>query len=92
MNKEVADALAQAELARVLGASSPSEMTRYLDEQDTYSVVGADGVEYQVEVSALWDDRRKGRLRVLVGIDAGGLRQRGDSAIVDVDTGDPTGR
>lgn len=37
-------------------------------------VTGDSGVTYTVEIDVIWDDRRKGHLRVLLAIDDGGLR------------------
>lgn len=48
--------------------------TRYLSDVEDVTILGDNGVAYQVEVQALWDDRRRRHIRVLVGIDDGGLR------------------
>lgn len=47
---------------------------RYLDAHAHRDVVGASGVEYQVEIDAYWDSGEPGDLRVIVAIDDGGWR------------------
>jgi hypothetical protein len=50
-------------------------VARYLHESDERAVVAESGVQYQVEVQALWDDpRNPGNLRVITAIDDGGWR------------------
>jgi hypothetical protein len=49
-------------------------LTRLIDEVDAYEVEGADGVRYQVEVIAHWDERPGAWLRVMGGIDDGTFR------------------
>lgn len=36
--------------------------------------VGSRGVVYQVESESIWDDRKRGHIRVVVGVDDGGWR------------------
>lgn len=50
------------------------ELQALLAEPEVFTVTGASGAEYQIEVQAVWDDRPGGRLRVLGSIDDGGLR------------------
>ncbi len=45
-----------------------------LDDQETCEVTGPSGVRYQIEVQAFWDDQPEGNIRVLGGIDDGGVR------------------
>lgn len=50
-------------------------VTRLLGEQETREVVGESGVEYQVEIEAMWDrPGRRGDLRVFVAVDDGSFR------------------
>jgi len=50
-------------------------VARYLHESDVREVVVESGVEYQVEVQALWDSPHQPRdLRVIISIDDGGWR------------------
>ena len=50
------------------------EQARLVGSLDAYEVEGSDGVAYQVEVEALWDDRGAGTILVLAEIDDGTLR------------------
>jgi hypothetical protein len=45
-----------------------------LREPQTEEITGPSGAAYQVEVEAIWDDRKKRHLRVMVAIDDGGWR------------------
>ena len=49
-------------------------LLRLLQEQDTFELEGPTGTKYQVEIQAVWDDRKGGDLRVLGSIDDGGWR------------------
>ena len=49
-------------------------LLRLLEQQDVFEAVGASGTMYQLEVQAVWDDRKAGNLRVIVSIDDGGWR------------------
>ena len=53
---------------------SRSSLLELLSEQDTFTVRGESGVEYQLEFQAFWDERANGNLRVIGAIDDGGLR------------------
>jgi hypothetical protein len=41
---------------------------------ETESVLAQSGRDYQLEVQALWDDRKRGHVRVMVSVDEGGRR------------------
>ena len=43
----------------------------WLGRPDCEQITGASGVEYQVEIEALWDDRKAEHLRLVVSIDDG---------------------
>jgi len=45
-----------------------------LNEVDAYQVEGPSGTKYQIEIQAIWDREPNGNLRVMGGIDDGGLR------------------
>ena len=53
---------------------SYAELQELLNSQETFEIPGASGTVYQVEVSALWDDKKNGHLRVYGSVDDGGLR------------------
>jgi hypothetical protein len=55
-------------------ARSFGELLRLLDTPDTFEVTAPSGTIYQFEVQAIWDDRTKEHLRVLIAIDDGGWR------------------
>ncbi len=46
---------------------------RWLHSGEGRTVVADDGVEYQVETHAVWDDAKGGDLRVIVSVDGGGV-------------------
>jgi hypothetical protein len=41
---------------------------------ETSTIVGPSGVEYQIEVQVVWDNKPRGTVRVLGSIDNGGVR------------------
>lgn len=47
------------------------ELLRLLKEQDNFEVVASSNNRYQVEVMAVWDDRRDKDLRVFISVDDG---------------------
>ncbi|MFC1737979.1 hypothetical protein ACFL1G_02895 [Planctomycetota bacterium] len=47
------------------------ELVKLIDETKTYEITGASGTEYQVDIYALWDDKKKEHLRVCGSIDDG---------------------
>jgi hypothetical protein len=70
-NEEAACILAQ-ELAKYR-RELYADLQRLLKDVDAYEVAGPSGVNYQIEIQALWDDEPNGNLRVIGGIDDGGL-------------------
>lgn len=71
-NKTEAREIAATEIER-LRSLSREELLRYLDTPATREVTGSSGTTFQLEVSALWDDRKRENLRVVVSIDDGGF-------------------
>ncbi len=58
-----------------LRGMSHAELQRFVKDEEHLETKGESGVEYQVEVLALWDEGRPGgNLRVMVSIDDGGWR------------------
>ncbi len=41
---------------------------------ETPEIIGKSGTKYQLEIQAVWDDKPRRNLRVMVSIDAGGWR------------------
>ncbi len=74
MDKQEALGLLQVDVDR-LREKPHGELTRWISSPSVLARLGASGVEYQVEIVALWDDPSKpgGNLRVIVSIDDGGL-------------------
>ena len=56
-----------------LRRASYDELRPLLDAPQTEMATAPSGQEYQVEINAVWDDRKDGNLRVLGAIDEGGL-------------------
>ena len=54
--------------------SYPALVAQYIGETGTRELVGASGVAYCVEIQGVWDTGSPGDLRILIGIDDGGLR------------------
>ena len=73
MNKDEALALLDQELAKYRPRSY-EDLQYLLKTQDAYEVIGPTGISYQIEIQAVWDDRPGGNLRVMGGIDDGGIR------------------
>ena len=73
MNKNEARAVLKAELEKYRKRSYES-LTELLDQLDAYEVQGPSGVTYQLEIQAVWDGEPNSHLRVMGGIDDGGLR------------------
>lgn len=61
------------EVAARYRAHPREELLRLLKEQDNFELVAPSGTRYQVEVEAVWDDRKGNNLRVFVEIDDGSL-------------------
>jgi hypothetical protein len=72
VNKEVARNLLQAELTR-LRSVPYADWFRRLEKPQTTEVLGSDGIRYQIEVQAFWDGMSGGDIRVMGGIDDGGV-------------------
>ncbi len=51
-----------------------TELVALVGDVQVAQLVGAGGVEYQIEVEVMWDGRAGGNIRVLGGIDDGGWR------------------
>lgn len=73
MNKEEAKTVLNTLLARYR-AKSYNDLHYLLNEQDTSEVVAESGTKYQLEIQAVWDDKKDGNLRVIGAIDDVGLR------------------
>lgn len=70
-NKGEARAIAAAEIDR-LRSLSREELLGYIDNPQTWEVVGESGTTFQLEASAFWEDRKRENFRVVVSIDDGG--------------------
>ena len=73
MNKEEAIGVLNTSLSKYR-AKSYNELQYLLNEQDTLEVKAESGAKYQLEIQAVWDDKKDGNLRVMCSIDDGGLR------------------
>jgi hypothetical protein len=73
MDRAEAQAVLNAELFR-LRAMPRADLMRLVTRCERHEVTGARGVTYQVEISACWDNRATGDLRVVACVDDGGLR------------------
>ena len=73
MNKHEALEVLAREASRYRGSSHES-LQRLLATPETKEGRGTSETLYQVEVSAAWDDRPAGLLRLFFSIDDGGLR------------------
>jgi hypothetical protein len=71
MNRQEAERIANQVAIRYRGRSR-DELLRLLKEQDAFEEVAPSGTRYQLEVHAVWDDRKGNDLRVFVEIDDGG--------------------
>jgi hypothetical protein len=61
-------------IAELRTESYPALVAKYLGASDVRSVVGASGVDYQIEIQGVWDRGKPGDLRILAGIDDGSFR------------------
>lgn len=59
------------ERIRTLRDLSYAELLRYIDNASADEVIAPSGQAYQIEVEAMWDDRRDSALRVIASIDDG---------------------
>lgn len=75
MDKAEALFLAEQQIARLRDAPY-AELKQRVEKRviDTPTVIGPSGTKYQLEVQALWDNRSKTNIRVMVAIDDGGWR------------------
>jgi hypothetical protein len=73
VNKTEALSLLEATLLEY--RNRPYEALRaMIDETKTFDSTAPSGVAYQLEIQALWDNRRGGPIRVIGSIDDGGWR------------------
>lgn len=63
-------------VAELRQQSYPDLEAVWLGQPDCEQTPGPSGVEYQIEIEAIWDDRKARTLRIVVSIDGGrGWRQ-----------------
>lgn len=74
MNKREAQEILQSRISELRRLSYDDLKARFLSSVDAVTVKGSSGAEYEIETEAIWDNRRRGHLRVMVAIDDGGLR------------------
>lgn len=72
-SKEEPRRLLAQHLSRLRTRSYDSLREEYAGEGVAETVLGTDGVEYQIETQSFLDDRTTGRLLVAVGIDGGSV-------------------
>ena len=72
MNKHEAQGLLEEQLGSYRSEGYEA-LLRLVREPDTFQIHAASGAAYQVEISAVWDDRDGGDLRVMGAIDDGGF-------------------
>ena len=73
MNNEEARALLAGQLDRMAEAGYAALTTR-VGENEVVEATGTSGARYQMEIQIVWDSTPRGALRLLGGIDDGGLR------------------
>ncbi len=73
MNKEEARGLLAEHLDRMAGAGYAALAAR-VGENAVLEATGASGARYQIEMQIVWDGAPRGSLRLLGGIDDGGMR------------------
>jgi len=75
MNKIEADEILSEQINK-LRKLSYLELSRFTDVKniETPEITGKSETKYQLEIQAIWDDKPKGNLRVMVSIDDGGWR------------------
>jgi hypothetical protein len=74
MDRREAGDIANEIVAELRSVPYDALVGRLLTEVETRVVTGGSGIEYQVEIQAMWDTGRPGNLRVIVGVDDGTLR------------------
>jgi hypothetical protein len=72
MDKYEAKAILRSELQKYRQRNFES-LLKLLKDPDAYTIQGPSGLEYQIEVQAIWDNEPEGNLRVMAGIDDGGF-------------------
>ncbi len=73
MDNQEARAVLAEHLARYRELSY-AELEARLGEVDAFEAVAPSGNEYQLEFEVFWDDKPRGDLRVMGGVDDGGWR------------------
>ena len=75
MNKIEAKAILVEEISK-LRKLSYTDLSKRIDKNETFEIVGKSGVKYQLEIQYMWDSQNKpnNNLRVWVNIDDGGWR------------------
>lgn len=73
MDRDEAGRLLRAVMIR-FARRSRAELAQLMGQVEVYSVEGAGGVAYQIEVDAHWDGEPGGTIRVLGSIEDGGFR------------------
>ena len=73
MDRPEAARLLRAEMTR-FARRSRAELAQLIGQVEAYSIEGAGGVSYQIEVDAHWDGEPGATIRVLGSIDDGGFR------------------
>jgi hypothetical protein len=67
--------VAAGRLNELRGASYQQLVAEWLGEPRSEYATGPSGLPYQLEIEAVWDDRRKRNLRVWVLVDDGGASE-----------------
>ena len=73
MDKDEARKILAHELARYR-AMSYADLKGRMGDVDAFETKGPSGAEYQIEIEVMWDGKPDADLRVMGGIDDGGLR------------------
>jgi len=72
MNRTKALSILRAEAAKYAGRRY-NDLIHLIDNSINEPVLGPDGVEYQIEAGAVWDDMPNGQLRLFFSVDNGGF-------------------
>ena len=72
VNRAEAERVAE-DIAGRYRASPREELLRLIDKQESFEVDAPSGNRYQLEVTAVWDDRERNNLRVSIAVDDGGI-------------------
>jgi len=75
MDKREAHEVLEQQLKRYRGRTY-AELQGLVGHPEAFEAHGSSGSHYQLEVEAVWDDRRGGNLRIVASIDDGGVRAR----------------